>query len=500
MGKNNKNRQQRELTPKQLEKKEAAKAQAKKQKRRKGLTVTALCCAGVIVIGAVGFTVARLIKKDGAAQRRRTAMETDHYYVTNSMLGFFFDKTYQSYKSANEGVEGAELPDENKSFRKQQFSSDQTWYDYLMSASVYGLENTLKSCEAAYAAGYELSDELKAKCKADAEAYQSDTLAEGINTEDIRKVLELIEISSNYHKDAIAAVNVTDEEVKQYAEENINHFRRLKFLCYTLAWADATTAVNEDPSVVQLQYADAKAENDKITASKTPEEFKENVRNFLINVKNKDEESADNIVNAMQMNTVASDFEPDLVQWVLDGAGINQIYTFMDTDEKSFKNYMLLDEMIQDESETIDMRVICLGSNSYDSEDDAKAEAQKVLDDWKNNGSKVEDFADYARNHSDDFMTYSDGGLVEGYSANTKTYGDDLHDWAFDKSRKEGDTGIFKTSNAIVIAYYLAPNKYNALEAAAYKELKAAKTSAVDKAKDNYSVMEYEDVYNLIEY
>ena len=139
-----------------------------------------------------------------------------------------------------------------------------------MQASVYGLENTLKSCEAALAAGYVLPADLDAEVRAEAEAYHSDTLAEGINTNDIYETLKLIKISSAYHKDAIAAINITDDDVKSYAQEHINNFRRWKMLCYTVAWEDSDSAAHDDPNVVPLDYETAKAENDKITASTTP--------------------------------------------------------------------------------------------------------------------------------------------------------------------------------------------------------------------------------------
>lgn len=501
MGKNNAKQQKAAPTEKQLAKREAAKQNAKKSKQKKLVTVVSLCAAGAVVLGGTVFAAVKLIEKDGYQLRNSIALESEHFYVTNAMLGYYFDNAYVNFLKANEGAENANLPDTSRSLKEQQFTEDETWYEYFMQASLYGLENTLKACENAYAAGYELSDEIKEECKQEAAAYQSDTLLKGVQAEDIASTLELQKLSSAYYNYAVDNISISEDELQEYCESHINNYRRCKTLCYSIAWTDETDVAEEGDTAVRLNYEQAKGVAENLAKTENSADFLDFVYDFLVEVKNKDEETAQNITDACLISSTMDGYSDEMIHWMTKAkTKVNDTYIVENKELSTFTVYMMIELPTLDESDTVDLRVICLAASKYDTEEDAMASAQELLDKWQSEGGGEELFAQYAKEYSGDLMTYSFGGLASGYSFNTKTYGEDLHKWAFDKARKAGDTGVFMTTNASVAAYFVGDNERNAFEAAAYSSLYQNKVDAISEAREQYSVVQYDATYNKLKY
>ena len=229
MGNNTKkHKPQRTVNEKKLAIKEAAKQERKAKKKKTALKVTALCLAGAAVIGGAVFAVQQILKNEGVALRNSIAVETEHISVDNAMFGYYLDQTYHRYKDAMAENENAFHADESKSFKKQKYSDDQTFFQYMTTSALYGLENVLKFSEAAYAAGYELPAEEVERCEKEAAEYKSDTLPKGIKTEDIAKMLKISATGAGYCKDAVSKITITDDELETYKNTHINNYRLWK--------------------------------------------------------------------------------------------------------------------------------------------------------------------------------------------------------------------------------------------------------------------------------
>lgn len=83
------------------------------------------------------------------------------------------------------------------------------------------------------------------------------------------------------------------------------------------------------------------------------------------------------------------------------------------------------------------------------------AEAQRLHDEWKANDGTEEAFAEYAKNHSADGGSSSNGGLYEDLTSDTN-FVPEFKEWYLDSSRKPGDTGLVKTTYGYHIMYYSA--------------------------------------------
>jgi hypothetical protein len=82
-------------------------------------------------------------------------------------------------------------------------------------------------------------------------------------------------------------------------------------------------------------------------------------------------------------------------------------------------------------------------------------QAEETLEEWKNSSGKEEDFAKLAKDLSEDSGSKENGGLYEGIY---KGYGfaESFENWATDKNRQPGDTGIIQSTHGYHIMYYVS--------------------------------------------
>ncbi len=121
---------------------------------------------------------------------------------------------------------------------------------------------------------------------------------------------------------------------------------------------------------------------------------------------------------------------------------------------------------------------------------DAKAEAEKILKEWKDGKATEATFAALATEKTDDTGSKETGGLYEDITS-TSSYVPEFLDWAL-ASHKVGDTGIIKTDYGYHIMYFVGADK------TAKWESDVRNTISTEKFND-YSNGLYESVSEKIE-
>lgn len=478
-----------------IEKKLEKQRAAKKQKQKTARTIAALCGTGLVVIGAVAFAVVKIYRSSGV-HLQGTAMESTHYKVNNAMMSYLIDTTYQNYLDSVKGNKNAERPIKGKSFKKQHYGADQTWFDYLVQASSYSMTQTLKMCEAAYEADYSLTDAQIAECEAEAQSMDLSKYSDGIQVADVTEVLKLKRLANDYEIYAAENIEITEEELNEYYAKNSGAYANWDMLCFSIAWKDGST--NEK---VAQSYKDVMKEVDKLTACTTPEAFKNEVYRFLIEERSKTTDTAKKMLDAIDVNVTGDSFDPEIAEWVLEGDAKQY-----DTKVLEYKDncnvvvYMLTSEPTINQSDAVDVRVITLNKASSADESLTVSEAQTLLDDWKAAGGTETLFGEFALNNSSAFNLINTRGLYIGFSEESMEYGEEFRDWAFASDRKPGDTEIFELDSQVVIGYFVADNPYSADKAAAYQALYKKEIDALDTIADNFSVAQNINVINQLKY
>lgn len=121
--------------------------------------------------------------------------------------------------------------------------------------------------------------------------------------------------------------------------------------------------------------------------------------------------------------------------------------------------------IFNDGSRTVDARHILIcpkggttdenGSVTYsDAEWEAcRAEAQKILDQWKAEGATEELFAQYAATYTEDPGSMSTGGLYSDIYVGQMV--EPFETWCFDESRQYGDSGLVQTTYGYHIMFFV---------------------------------------------
>ena len=110
----------------------------------------------------------------------------------------------------------------------------------------------------------------------------------------------------------------------------------------------------------------------------------------------------------------------------------------------------------KDSGEVCSVRHILIEVATGKTDDDwenCRAEAQKLLDEWLSGEHTEETFAEYAKEHSADGGSSSNGGLYTGLNDETN-FVQEFKDWYLAEGRQAGDYGLVKTAYGYHIMYF----------------------------------------------
>lgn len=272
-----------------------SKASSEKKTKRTIWIVTAIVAAFLAVCLIATFTVS-----SGFSKRMKTAVKSDNYRVSGTMLSYFFYSQYQQFMSVY-GTYASYLGLDTGSSLKNQTYGDGTWYSYFMDNTKTQLKQVVALCEAAKAAGIELGEDEKkdiddafdAISKAalnygyTANGYIQAMYGDGVNSSDLRKSLELTQLASKYLSVLQEELRgkVTEEDIEKYYKDNPASFLKADTLQYSFK-ADLKPAGAEATDEEKAAYETAKAEKKALAeelkkAATSADEYKKWIGGYL---------------------------------------------------------------------------------------------------------------------------------------------------------------------------------------------------------------------------
>lgn len=419
---------------KKVQKRKEAELNAKKEKMKSRLVSAAV----VIVLIAI---IAYFPIRKGIALNS-TYMQVGDEKVTELEFDYYYNLTVSSFISKNSYWLSYMGFDTTKDFADQQYSEYLTWDDYFQEGTVANLKQVKALAKEAKAAGFEYDTtaevdahiEMIETSAADAEMtvkdYVKASLGQYATLKNLRPIIEESYYASAYYNDVIEGLEVTEDEITNYYNENKADYDSVDFKLITVEaeipegekTTDAegnTTTADPTEEEVSLAMKNAKlAADEKVAALDSEGELKENVKYAF-----------------------ASTYYAD---WLFDDTRKAGDTTVIENSTANCYYVLKFEDRYLDETKSVNIRAIATTSDM----------GATIVDEWKNTGANEDAFIALVEKYSEDSYTNTTGGLYENLQSTNLS--EELSAWLLDDARKAGDVeAIPSTSGYYYVMYYL---------------------------------------------
>ena len=222
------------------------KAKEKKaQKKTSVKNVIIVVCVILMFALAIALFAYKQVVTSGIIERSTTAMSTENYKVSVSMMTYFFNSGYQNFAGQYGDYLSSFGLDTSKSLKEQtSMDGSSTWYDYFLDSAKSQAEQLLVLCEGAKANGVTLEDEdydeinealNNYKTSAANYGYNANTYVKlifgtSVNLKDMKKCLELSQLASKYATYVSESYEYTAEDYKTYFDENADSYTYVDYV------------------------------------------------------------------------------------------------------------------------------------------------------------------------------------------------------------------------------------------------------------------------------
>ena len=440
--------------------------QLKKEKRDSRIfkCVASLVC--VAIVGLFGYQI---------YESHLPYMKIGDYEISDKEYNFYYTIATNSYISANSNYISYFGLDLEKSFDSQimDSSTGKTWGDYFRENTDANIQEIYSSVILGKSEGYVCEDldndvndfvqsikDVADEQELDFNDYLSQNFSSDMTEEDIREFAKNYIYSIDYCADHYNQIEVSDEDVTNYYNENKNNYDKVDYMLYTLS-KDSVSNVSDLADDVISETIKTKADiiNGQIEDGG---DYVETIYNSLDDDVTNKEEYASGEALTYKEGTYSS-LNSSVAEWLFDESRKANDYTMISDEDNSTYYFVKFLSRYLDESDTKDVRHILV---SFEKDDDnnlvdgaeeiAKQKIDDILKEWESSDKTEETFATLATNYSDDTGSNSNGGLYEGLEEGSTV--EEFNDWVFDSSRKEGDYDIVKTDYGYHLIYFIKTN------------------------------------------
>ena len=494
-------------------------AKAQKKKSGKGdkiirilvKTICILLIAGVVLYGAGSLLTKvfclpqKVLTVATYGDEKINVAEYNYYYMglynqiatTTQQIDSYYGAGYGAYYT---GFDVTKDPAEQEYIGEDAPEGVKTWSDYfkLMAPEKAFMQREIYKAamsEDAKKAGFELTKDQKEEMQTtidDAiktlsegaekndfalDNYIAKTCGEGLSEKSYRELLERDTVAQYYLEwfEENTSKTVTDAKIKEYYEKNRADFDLVDARLFAFSYAKASeSSTSKDPTYTKSEAKKLANEfKDKITDQAS---FVDLAKEYAL-PSQKDSYKEDSATLAENLTKASiSGAAEKVANWLFDTSRkTGETAVIHNEDSETFYVAYLISPAAPDrQTAGADIRHILVQAETTkeDSEGnkvdltqaeidknfaDAKAEAEKILKEWKNGKATEDSFAALATSKTDDTGSKENGGLYEDITS-TSSYVPEFLDWAL-ASHKKGDTGIIKTDYGYHIMYFIGADK-----------------------------------------
>ncbi len=526
---------------------------AKKKNNGKGdkiirVLVKVICI--VLVVGVVLYGVGSLLTKVFCVPQKILTVATyddekidvaeyNYYYMslynqiatTTQQIDSYYGSGYGTYYT---GFDLTTDPAEQEYIGEDAPEGVETWADYfrLMAPEKAIIQRTIYKeamSDEAKKAGFEITEEMQSEIDEQITTtmdqltesaeendfalnnYISRTCGEGLTEKSYKELINrdlIVEHYLTWYEENISETT-TDADVKAYYEKNKADFDLADARIFAISYAEAeeTDEESEDPTYTKEE------------AKKLATEFKNKVTDeasfvalakeyALPSEKESYEEDSATLAQGLIKSSI-SESAANVAKWLFDDARKAGDIKVIDEEDSELYYIVYVVSPAAPDTQTAgaDVRHILVeatttGEDSEGNEIDlsedkieenfnnAKAEAEKILKEWKDGEATEESFAALATEKTDDTGSVETGGLYEDITS-TSSYVPEFLDWAL-ASHKVGDTGIIKTDYGYHIMYFVGADETEKWES----DVRAA---IATEEFTNYSTEIYDKIAEKVE-
>ncbi len=433
---------------------------AKKSKMKTILITVAVVLVAALVIGLVVFNN---LVDSGYFLRREVAAQSDNFTVNGAMMTYYFYSNYNQYAATFQ-----QMGMNPQYTLKSQYADEEngiTWFDYMATLTQSYVGELLALCECAKEAGMELTAEdeeyLDQSIAAMEEAakgygytletYLMAMFGAGVKVDDVRDSMELSALSSKYYAQFQNDLTYTDAQYEEYYNANKSSFQKVDFITCTVKQNDFIEKDEAGNPIGNITEAGTKAKEyaDSIAAATSADEFRNAVIAYYTDIAGLSAEDAKTKLNSTDLTGMTANPGNAGSDWAF-SAKTGETQVVNGSGGTTYDVYYLTKAAYRDEAPTRNVRHLLLSTETYG--EDADKAAQTIYDEWKNVNFDLSTFTALVAQFSEDTGSVSTGGLYEHVSQGDMV--SEFDAWLFDKSRKEGDTGIVNTTYGSHIMYY----------------------------------------------
>lgn len=515
---------------KKLRKENAAAALTEKQhkeqaeaKKLKAITISFIAVMLVIALTAVSILSVRAVNNSGIIDRNTIAAVTGehklnsiqmNYYFTDYIRGLYsqwetsYGENVATYMSLMGLNLNAPLNEQNSAM-----ATDKTWAEYFLDEALKKAKDDYALYDKAIAEGFKLSEdeqnaidynmqilELSAMYSgaASTDKYLQAIYGYGADVASYKEYAEISAIATAYYNQYSESLSYNDAAIREHEKDKYNNYSSFSYAVYHVNASDylegGTTA--EDGTVTYTdEQKDAavkaaeKIAND-LAASANLAELDKAIGLLEVNAKK------DNVASTKYDDVMYSSVTAALQQWLADNERkadditvipnettskdaegketktVNGYYVVYFTDRndnlRPLANVRHL--LVKFEGGTTDSK----GNKTYSDKEKAtaKAEAERLLQVWKDGNATEDTFIALVKEHSDD-SSAEEGGLFEDIHPKSN-FVDSFRTWSLDSSRKPGDTGVIVSEYGYHVMYYSSDDELTYRDYMISEDLRAA--------------------------
>lgn len=434
------------------------------------------------------------------------AVYSDNYFYSQAEMTYLYRQVYGSYAYylSYYGV------DISKSLKEQEYEEGVSWFDVFMDEAENYAVQYLYFCEAAKENGMELTDENKDLIEQELKTLESNAAAAGydnandylayyygpaVKEDTLQAYWEKYYLGYQMYDQIYNSYDFSEDEIEEFYQDNILDYQYVDYACYSFK-------VNEDSNISADLCEDYLNQASK---AKNTDALEKVVRDFLEETAQESdstdtteddlESTIKSTLEAMYFTQVSYSEEDEAKKWAFEeDTKVNDTYTVTDEENGTYTVYMLTKAAYRDESVLKNVRHILFTPTTYGSDEEAKAKAEEILQEWKDGEATEDSFAALADEYSEDGAV---GGLYENVYEGLREAA--FEEWLFDEARKPEDTGIVQTTYGYHVMYFVGDGEEQWYSDVRNTLLDNAMQAEYTALTEKYTVEQDDDVLQTVQ-